>query len=224
MVLRQGTTRNKAHEESDTLVTYGQATLGDIPAISRLHYSVGTSGKWKNEFLSEICGFEFLNDVFKIIFKLNPEYVLAARNQNGQIIGFSIGVRNIRKLRFFLPYLFVKAMLGRYAGLDRRLLLKKGWSHLHYLLSNSNPRLAYTETFDLVVDPKYRRHGIARRLIRKLHDRYKADGVQKVQVIIGEGSEVSMRLFKYFGYKYVNSISTSTGGMRLLILDLGQVK
>jgi len=224
MILQQGTIRNKTHEELDKLVTYRQATLEDIPTISRLHYSVGTSGEWKNEFLSEICGFEFLNDVFKIILKLTPEYVLAARNQHGKIIGFIIGVYDIRKLRFYLPHLFVKAILGRYAGLNRRLLLKKGWSHLHYLLSNSNPRLTYTETFDLVVDPKYRRHGIARKLIHKLHDRYQANGVQKVQVIIGEGSEASMKLFKYFGYKYVNSISTSTGRMRLLILDLGQVK
>ena len=158
-----------------------------------------------------------LIDLYSYLLHVEPEGFLVV--QDVGIVGFAIGVSDVRKVDGVLPGLLFKMFLGRYdLELSPVELVLNGCRWLKYLLFSK--RYARAELLDMVVDESFQGRGIGTMLASMYFEFLKKKGVSLTQVLVEERWAGAHRFYESLGFKYADSLNSPSGKMSIMIKNL----
>lgn len=192
-------------------MNYRLAQLSDISKIVKLHRRVfGSIGAHFLPRLGEDC----LIEMYSYLLHIEPEGFIVV--QNNDIIGFAIGVSDIKKIDGVLPKLLLKIIMGRYdLELTPIELVSQGSRWIKYLLITK--RYARAELLDIVIDESFRGRGIGTMLASMFFEFLKRKGASMTQVLVEERWIEAQRFYRELGFKYATSLNTPNGRMFIMV-------
>lgn len=171
-------------------------------------------------FISSL-GDEFLKCMYKAI-SLEKRSVLLVHIENNEVAGFISGTENIHELRNMIRKKCIWVLLKLVIKfLANPISFRKFIETYKYSSASSNvfPFNIKAELLSIVVNPNYRKKGIARNLYLELLKFFKSRGVRNFKIIVGAELKGAQRFYERMGAEKIAEFELHKGNKSYIYIQ-----
>lgn len=190
-------------------IGFRPATADDARVIARLHVDGISTG-----FLPRL-GPRFLTHLYRAMIDQPGARILVAVDDYGPI-GFVAGVPDVgRFYKVFMRRHGLRAALSALPALVRPSTWRRVWETARY---DGDHHDAPAELLSMAVDPNYRGRGLGRRLAAEFLDALRADGIDRVKVVVAEANSVARQTYRSVGFVDRDTVEVHRGETSMVMI------
>lgn len=179
------------------------ARAADAPAVARLH-STGIS----EGFLSSL-GPRFLSHLYAAMAGSSAASLFVARDEGGRVIGFVSGAVSPGAFyRDFFRRHGVRAALLLAGRAVRPAVLRRILETVRHIGKEGG---GGPELLSIVVGPPARRTGLGSLLVRRLEEDLRANGADRLAVVVGAGNQPARAFYERLGFHALGGLEVHQG-------------
>lgn len=169
----------------------------DIQQVAKIHIQEINRG-----FLT-LLGEKFLKLLYGAMVSSAGSFLIVAQSDDGRVIGFASGSRDVRKLYSdFLKKYFLLILCAMLPKLFNVKVLSGIFDMIRYLFGKKDPNLPRAEFLMLAVKKEFRNSGVATSLFQELIKQMKVLGVQEFKLIVGESLTAAIKFHESMGCRF----------------------
>jgi glycosyltransferase involved in cell wall biosynthesis/ribosomal protein S18 acetylase RimI-like enzyme len=209
-LLREKGPRPNLAGSSEGEIEFRPARREDVRLIARLHIDGIDTG-----FLPTL-GVRFLTHLYRAMIEQSGSRIIVAADAYSPI-GFVAGVPDVGDFyKVFMWRHGLRAALSAIPALVKPSTWRRVWETARY---DGDHHDAPAELLSMAVDPAYRGRGLGRRLANEFLDSLRADGIDRVKVVVAEANVVARQTYRSVGFEDLDTVEVHRGETSMVMMS-----